>query len=157
MPWPDYLRGRSGRVKAGSSRLADETQRIVLNLLWIEDIDSSGLGTLVASFISARDRGAEIKFAALSPRARRVLASTKVDRLFEVYDSTEEAIKSFPSSPRSCRWVTSQVATSLTTRFIRQSGDVLTTLRLLFAFLRANGWHWGMIRRPPRRQLPFQH
>jgi len=137
--------------------LLNETQRIVLNLLWIEDIDSSGLGTLVASFISARNRGAEIKFAALSPRARRVLASTKVDRLFEVYDSTEEAIKSFPSSPRSCRWVTSQVATSLTTRFIRQSGDVLTTLRLLFAFLRANGWHWGMIRRPPRRQLPFQH
>ena len=121
--------------------LLNETQRIVLNLLWIEDIDSSGLGTLVASFISARNRGAEIKFAALSPRARRVLASTKVDRLFEVYDSTEEAIKSFPSSPRSCRWVTSQVATSLTTRFIRQSGDVLTTLRLLFAFLRANGWH----------------
>ena len=79
--------------------LLNEIQRIVLNLLWIEDIDSSGLGTLVASFISARNRGAEIKFAALSPRARRVLASTKVDRLFEVYDSTEEAIKSFPSSP----------------------------------------------------------
>jgi anti-anti-sigma factor len=29
--------------------LLNETQRIVLNLLWIEDIDSSGLGTLVAS------------------------------------------------------------------------------------------------------------
>jgi anti-sigma B factor antagonist len=79
--------------------LLNETQRIVLNLIWIEYIDSSGLGTLVASFISARNRGAEIKFAALSPRARRVLRSTKVDRLFEVYDSTEEAIKSFHPHP----------------------------------------------------------
>src|SRR5713101_10122234 len=75
--------------------LLNETQRIVLNLAWIEHIDSSGLGTLVASFISARHRGAEIKFAALSPIARRVLTSTHVDRLFEIYDSTEEAIKSF--------------------------------------------------------------
>ena len=79
--------------------LLNETQRIVLNLAWIGHIDSSGLGTLVASFISARNRGAEIKFAALSPRARRVLTSTKVDRLFEVYDSTEEAIKSFHPHP----------------------------------------------------------
>ena len=46
--------------------LLNETQRIVLNLAWIEHIDSSGLGTLVASFISARHRGAEIRFAAFS-------------------------------------------------------------------------------------------
>ena len=46
--------------------LLNETQRIVLNLVWIEHIDSSGLGTLVASFISARHRGAEIRFAAFS-------------------------------------------------------------------------------------------
>jgi anti-sigma B factor antagonist len=79
--------------------LLNETQRIVLNLVWIEYLDSSGLGTLVASFISARNRGAEIKFAALSPQAQRVLTSTKVDRLFEVYDSTEAAIKSFHLHP----------------------------------------------------------
>jgi anti-sigma B factor antagonist len=79
--------------------LLNETQRIVLNLAWIEHIDSSGLGTLVASFISARHRGAEIKFAALSPRVRRALTTTNVDRLFEVYDSTEEAIGSFRPHP----------------------------------------------------------
>ena len=79
--------------------LLKETQRIVLNLVWIEYVDSSGLGTLVASFISARHREAEIKLAALSPRARRLLTSTRVDQLFEVYDSTEEAIKSFHPHP----------------------------------------------------------
>ena len=79
--------------------LLNETKRIVLNLAWIGHIDSSGLGTLVASFISARNRGAKIKFAALSPKAQRVLTSTHVDRLFEVYDSTEEAINSFHPHP----------------------------------------------------------
>jgi anti-sigma B factor antagonist len=79
--------------------LLNETQRIVLNLAWIDYIDSCGLGTLVASFISSRHRGAEIKFAALSPRTREVLTSTKVDCLFEIYDSIEEAMKSFPPRP----------------------------------------------------------
>jgi anti-sigma B factor antagonist len=71
-----------------------------MDLASIVQIDSSGLGTLVASFISARHRRAEIKFAALSPAVRRVLTSTNVDRLFELYDSTEEAIKSFDPQPK---------------------------------------------------------
>jgi len=79
--------------------LLKETNRIVLNFAWVAHIDSSGLGTVVASFISARHRGAEIKFAALSPMARQVLSTTHVDRLFEVYDSNEEAIKSFRPHP----------------------------------------------------------
>jgi anti-sigma B factor antagonist len=80
--------------------LLNETKRIVLNFAWIAHIDSSGLGTLVASFISARHRGAEIKLAALSPTAQRALTSTHVDQLFEIYDSTEEAIKSFGPHPK---------------------------------------------------------
>lgn len=79
--------------------LLKETKQIVLNFAWVAHIDSSGLGTVVASFISARHRGAEIKFAALSPAARQVLRTTHVDRLFEVYDSSEDAVKSFPSHP----------------------------------------------------------
>jgi anti-sigma B factor antagonist len=76
-----------------------ETQRIVLNLAWVAYIDSSGLGTLVASFISARHRGAQIKIAALSPRARQLLTITKMDGLLEVYDSDEEAVRSFLPHP----------------------------------------------------------
>jgi anti-sigma B factor antagonist len=79
--------------------LLKETSRIVLNLAWVEHIDSSGLGTLVASFISARHRGAEIRFAGLSPRARQVLTGTNMHRLFKIYESTDEAIKSFRPQP----------------------------------------------------------
>ena len=79
--------------------LLNETQGVVLNLAWIECIDSSGLGSLVASFISARHHGAEIKFVALPAKVREVLTTTKVDRLFEVYGSVEEAIASFHPPP----------------------------------------------------------
>jgi len=79
--------------------LLKETKRIVLSLAGIEYIDSSGLGMLVASFISARHRGAEIKLAALGPKARQLLTTTRVEHLFEVYDSADEAIRSFHAHP----------------------------------------------------------
>lgn len=79
--------------------LLKTTQRIVLNFAWIEYIDSSGLGVLVASLISARHRGAQIKLAALGPRARHVLRIARVNRLFDVYDSADEAVKSFHLPP----------------------------------------------------------
>lgn len=77
--------------------LLNKTQRIVLDFAWIEYIDSTGLGVLVASLISSRHHGAQVKLAALGPRARQALAIATVDRLFEIYDSADEAIKSFHS------------------------------------------------------------
>ena len=75
--------------------LLSEDKRIILNFAAIENIDSSGVGTLVASFISARHSGAELKFAALSPAAQRVITHTNVDQIFDVYASTQDAINSF--------------------------------------------------------------
>ena len=79
--------------------LLSESKRIILNLASIVQIDSSGVDTLVVTFISARHRRAEIKFAAVAPAVRRVLTNTRVDQLFDIYDSTEEAVKCF--HPRS--------------------------------------------------------
>ncbi len=80
--------------------LLAETKRIVLNLASVSRIDSCGLGTLVSSFISARNRGAVIKLAAVSPSAAQVLRLAKVPGLFQIYESDEEAIESFYSRPR---------------------------------------------------------
>jgi anti-sigma B factor antagonist len=79
--------------------LLKETHGIVLNFGWLEYIDSGGVGVLVASLVSARNRGAAIKLAALGQRVRHVLTTAKVDRLFELYDSADDAIKSFRSRP----------------------------------------------------------
>jgi anti-anti-sigma factor len=79
--------------------LLNETKRIVVSLASVAYLDSSGVDTLVASFISARNRRAEIKLADLSPAVRRVLTSTNVHWLLELHDSTEEAVRSFYPRP----------------------------------------------------------
>lgn len=79
--------------------LLNETGRIVLNLASIAYIDSTGLEILVASFISAHNRKAEIKVAAIPTSVQRVLTLTRLDHLLAAYDSTDDAVKAFRPQP----------------------------------------------------------
>jgi len=76
-------------------RLLNETKNIVLNFAWLGQVDCNGLGMLVALFASACDRGATIKFAAPSPAVQKLFTATGLDSLFEIYNSNEDALKSF--------------------------------------------------------------
>lgn len=69
--------------------------RIILNLSDVNYIDSGGLGTLVALFITARSAGAAIKLANLTERVGDLLQVTKLLTVFEVYDSEGKALESF--------------------------------------------------------------
>jgi anti-anti-sigma factor len=75
--------------------LLKETNRVVLHLGGIAQIDSEGLAALVGLFISARNRGGELKVAHPSPKSGNLLHMTRLDEIFGSYKSEEEAIASF--------------------------------------------------------------
>lgn len=75
--------------------LAAGKKKIVLNMDRVTYIDSSGLGTLVASHHSARSQGASLKLSNLGSRFQEILQVTKLLTVFEVYDSEAAAIHSF--------------------------------------------------------------
>ena len=72
--------------------LLKETNRVVLALGGVELIDSEGLAALVGLFISARNRGGELKLADLSPKSRDLLRVTRLDEVFRIYRSVDEAL-----------------------------------------------------------------
>ena len=75
--------------------LAAGKKKIVLNLASVSYIDSAGLGTLVATFHSARSQGATLKLANLGTKFKEVLQVTKLMTVFDTYDSEDLAVKSF--------------------------------------------------------------
>jgi len=79
------------RVKA----LIGEGSRIVLNLREVTYIDSGGLGTLVSLYTTAQNAGGSIKLSDLTNRVGDLLQVTKLLTVFDVYDTEEEAIRSF--------------------------------------------------------------
>ena len=77
------------------SLLAANKKKIVLNMANVTYIDSAGLGTLVASFHSARSQGATLKLANLGDKFREVLQVTKLLTVFEVFNTEATAVASF--------------------------------------------------------------
>ena len=75
--------------------LAGGKKKIVLNLANVGYIDSAGLGTLVATFHSARSQGATLKMTNLGSKFKEVLQVTKLMTVFDTYDNETAAIKSF--------------------------------------------------------------
>ena len=76
--------------------LGQDHKKIVLNMGNVSYIDSAGLGALVASYTSAKNQGAILKLVNLGGKFREVLQVTKLLTVFEVYDTEQAAISSFP-------------------------------------------------------------
>lgn len=69
--------------------------KLIIDLGKVSYLDSSGIGILVASFTKVRKAGGSLKLANLSETVRETLKLTNLIEFFEVYDTLEDALKSF--------------------------------------------------------------
>ena len=70
-------------------------KQIILNMGGVAYVDSSGLGALVASSVTGKNNGSQIKLVSLTKRLQDLLAIAKLLTVFDCYDSEDEAINSF--------------------------------------------------------------
>ncbi len=73
-------------------RLLPVLRHVVLDLSQVTFVDSSGLGLLVRLMTSARTFGGDVKLAAPSPQTAKLLESTGLRRVFELFHTPEEAL-----------------------------------------------------------------
>lgn len=74
------------------SLLAEGKKNIVLNLSNVTLIDSSGLGSLVAAYSSARSGGASLRLCNLGSRFNELLQVTKLYTVFDVSETEADAV-----------------------------------------------------------------
>jgi anti-sigma B factor antagonist len=72
-------------------------KEIALNLGGLSYMDSAGLGELISVHSTATRAGGHIKIFNLTKRVNDLLSITKVVTVFDVFDSEQEALKSFPA------------------------------------------------------------
>lgn len=70
--------------------------QIVLNVEEVPIMDSSGIGVLVRSLTSMKQRGGSIKLVKPSKMVLQTLKLVAVMNLFEIFDDEEAAISSYP-------------------------------------------------------------
>ena len=84
----------AAEIKAEALRLLGDAPDVVVDLSDVEFLDSAGVGVLVGLFKNARLRGGRARFCGLTPGVRSVLELIQLDRIFEIYDDVEAAVRS---------------------------------------------------------------
>ena len=82
-------------VQAALDKALETSVNLLVDLSKMTHIDSSGLGVLVRALQKARAAGGCVRLACLQPHPRIVFDITKVFRVFEIFDTLEEARRSF--------------------------------------------------------------
>ena len=97
MELPEQL--NQGEVRAfmdGLTPLLEvDRPRIVLDCSRVQHIDSAGVEMLLHCLEEAMKRDGDLKLAAVSPASAIILELMRVDRLFEVFETSEQAANSF--------------------------------------------------------------
>ncbi len=68
---------------------------LIINFCNVKFLTSSALGLLISVFTKMHETGGKLKLCSIDPRILEVFAITRLDKVFEIYDSQAEAVESF--------------------------------------------------------------
>ena len=71
------------------------TKQILVDLQEVSWVNSTGLGILISSHLATAAAGGRLKLMRPSARIRSILAVTRLNTVFEIYDDEETALESF--------------------------------------------------------------
>ncbi|MBV8208408.1 MAG: STAS domain-containing protein [Acidobacteria bacterium] len=69
--------------------------QVVFDLSQVRRLDAAGVDMLLRCMTQAMKRDGDLKLASLSAHALAILELTRTDRLFEVYETSTDAVRSF--------------------------------------------------------------
>jgi anti-sigma B factor antagonist len=85
----------TGQLREVVSKQAEKNNKIVLNLSDVSYIDSAGLGEMLGSFTSVKNRGGDLKLLNVQKRIKDLLQITRLYTIFETFEDEAAAIASF--------------------------------------------------------------
>ena len=78
------------------NQLLDENKlKIIIDLKHVEWINSSGIGILINTNTVLRNNNGSLRLIYLSDKIKNLLKITKLDTIFKIYDTYEDALSSF--------------------------------------------------------------
>ena len=82
---------RATQCRSSAASDVYKRQDIALDLSDVPYIDSAGLGTLVSILRETRNAKKALKLVGLRQNIKRIFEMTRLDKIFDVYDTLEES------------------------------------------------------------------
>lgn len=73
----------------------EQTPKLLISFADVDHLSSAALGALITVNKKIREHNGELRLAKIDPQIFEVFRITKLDQLFQIHDSIEEAIASF--------------------------------------------------------------
>jgi anti-sigma B factor antagonist len=75
--------------------IADGNTKIILDMHQVEEMDTSGLGVLTFGKRQANSTGGNMILVGINPGIQSLLRIAQLTRVFEIFDSQDEAVAAF--------------------------------------------------------------
>ncbi|KAA3635209.1 MAG: anti-sigma factor antagonist [Calditrichaeota bacterium] len=75
--------------------IEQDKKKFVVDLKDVEWMNSTGLGIIISGFTTLRNSDGKLKLANVTEKIQSLLVITKLQGVFEAFDSVDEAIQSF--------------------------------------------------------------
>ncbi|PYP84525.1 MAG: hypothetical protein DMG65_22390 [Candidatus Angelobacter sp. Gp1-AA117] len=94
---PERVNSRTARefLRDVQPFLTTDRPQLVFDLSQVRQLDAAGVEMLLRCMSEAHKRDGDLKLAALSPQAAVVLELTRTERLFEIFETSTDAVRSF--------------------------------------------------------------
>jgi len=74
---------------------ADQIPKLLISFSNVDHLSSAALGTLITVNTKVKNRGGELRLSDIDPQIRDVFEITKLNRLFKIHDTSQDALESF--------------------------------------------------------------
>ena len=74
---------------------ADDSPKILISFDNVDHLSSAALGTLITINNKVRAKSGQLRLANIDPQIYEVFVITRLNKLFEIHDTADDAIKSF--------------------------------------------------------------
>ena len=75
--------------------IEQDKKKVIVDLAEVDWMNSTGLGILISSYTTLRNNGGKLKLANVTEKIKSLLVITKLEPVFESYDTIADAIQSF--------------------------------------------------------------
>ena len=97
VPMTELDASNSADFKRDIAPLLDSTMKLALDLSLLRFVDSSGLGAFISCLRRLNEKGGDLKLYGMSRQVRAVFELVRMDRIFDIVGTKDEAMFAFES------------------------------------------------------------
>ncbi len=95
VPVDELDASNAGEFKRDIVPVLEDNTRVIFDLSRLRFVDSSGLGAMLSCLRQLGAKGGDLKLCGMSKQVRGLFELVRMHRIFDIYDTREEAVHAF--------------------------------------------------------------